>query len=46
MLCKSLKFVYFLLILNNCRKGDIMKRADIRKCFTDYVKKENLQNGK
>lgn len=23
-----------------------MKRADIRKCFTEYVKKENLQNGK
>lgn len=22
-----------------------MKRAEIRKCFTEYVKKENLQNG-
>ncbi|XP_043279132.1 eukaryotic translation initiation factor 2D [Venturia canescens] len=27
-------------------KGDIMKRLEIRKCFTDYVKKENLQDGK
>lgn len=23
-----------------------MKRAEIRKCFTDYAKKENLQDGK
>ncbi|XP_060822807.1 eukaryotic translation initiation factor 2D [Bombus pascuorum] len=27
-------------------KGDIMKRAEIRKCFTEYVKAENLQDGK
>ncbi|KAH0541167.1 eukaryotic translation initiation factor 2D [Cotesia glomerata] len=27
-------------------KGDIMKRPEIRKCFTEYVKKENLQDGK
>ncbi|XP_076178182.1 eukaryotic translation initiation factor 2D isoform X2 [Ptiloglossa arizonensis] len=27
-------------------KGDVMKRAEIRKCFTDYVKAEDLQNGK
>ncbi|XP_076279212.1 eukaryotic translation initiation factor 2D isoform X1 [Lasioglossum baleicum] len=27
-------------------KGDVMKRAEIRKCFTDYVKLENLQDGK
>ncbi|XP_076658755.1 eukaryotic translation initiation factor 2D [Halictus rubicundus] len=27
-------------------KGDVMKRAEIRKCFTDYVKQENLQDGK
>ncbi|XP_014230139.1 eukaryotic translation initiation factor 2D [Trichogramma pretiosum] len=27
-------------------KGDILKRQEIRKCFTDYVKKENLQDGK
>ncbi|XP_011861603.1 PREDICTED: eukaryotic translation initiation factor 2D [Vollenhovia emeryi] len=27
-------------------KGDVMKRADIRKCFTEYVKVEDLQNGK
>ncbi|XP_034172121.1 eukaryotic translation initiation factor 2D isoform X2 [Osmia lignaria lignaria] len=27
-------------------KGDVMKRAEIRKCFTDYVKAENLQDGK
>ncbi|KAG5327258.1 EIF2D factor, partial [Pseudoatta argentina] len=27
-------------------KGDVMKRADIRKCFTEYVKAEDLQNGK
>ncbi|KAK0173512.1 hypothetical protein PV328_006698 [Microctonus aethiopoides] len=27
-------------------KGDIMKRPEIRKCFFDYVKKENLQDGK
>lgn len=27
-------------------KGDVMKRADIRKCFTEYVKTEDLQNGK
>ncbi|XP_076245735.1 eukaryotic translation initiation factor 2D [Calliopsis andreniformis] len=27
-------------------KGDVMRRAEIRKCFTEYVKKENLQDGK
>ncbi|XP_066588634.1 eukaryotic translation initiation factor 2D isoform X2 [Prorops nasuta] len=27
-------------------KGDVLKRAEVRKCFTDYVKAENLQNGK
>ncbi|OAD61511.1 Eukaryotic translation initiation factor 2D [Eufriesea mexicana] len=27
-------------------KGDIMKRAEIRKCFTEYVKMENLQDGR
>ncbi|KOX70836.1 Eukaryotic translation initiation factor 2D [Melipona quadrifasciata] len=27
-------------------KGDIMKRAEIRKCFTEYMKAENLQDGK
>ncbi|CAL7946438.1 unnamed protein product [Xylocopa violacea] len=27
-------------------KGDVMKRAEIRKCFTEYVKAENLQDGK
>ncbi|XP_044020970.1 eukaryotic translation initiation factor 2D [Aphidius gifuensis] len=27
-------------------KGDVMKRVEIRKCFMDYVKKENLQDGK
>lgn len=27
-------------------KGDVMKRVDIRKCFTEYVKAEDLQNGK
>lgn len=27
-------------------KGDIMKRAEIRKCFTEYVKAENLQDGR
>ncbi|CAL1688322.1 unnamed protein product [Lasius platythorax] len=27
-------------------KGDVMKRADIRKCFTEYVKVEDLQKGK
>ncbi|XP_032686293.1 eukaryotic translation initiation factor 2D [Odontomachus brunneus] len=27
-------------------KGDVMKRAEIRKCFTEYVKAEDLQNGK
>ncbi|XP_076379716.1 eukaryotic translation initiation factor 2D isoform X2 [Megalopta genalis] len=27
-------------------KGDVMKRAEIRKCFTEYVKNENLQDGK
>ncbi|XP_015124446.1 eukaryotic translation initiation factor 2D [Diachasma alloeum] len=27
-------------------KGHIMKRPEIRKCFMDYVKKENLQDGK
>ncbi|XP_057324399.1 eukaryotic translation initiation factor 2D [Microplitis mediator] len=27
-------------------KGDVMKRPEIRKCFTEYVKKENLQDGK
>ncbi|XP_011339852.1 eukaryotic translation initiation factor 2D isoform X2 [Ooceraea biroi] len=27
-------------------KGDVMKRADIRKCFTEYVKSEDLQDGK
>ncbi|KAL6427294.1 hypothetical protein ACFW04_008697 [Cataglyphis niger] len=27
-------------------KGDVMKRADIRKCFTEYAKAEDLQNGK
>ncbi|XP_003393208.1 eukaryotic translation initiation factor 2D [Bombus terrestris] len=27
-------------------KGDIMKRAEIRKCFTEYVRAENLQDGK
>ncbi|KZC12822.1 PREDICTED: eukaryotic translation initiation factor 2D [Dufourea novaeangliae] len=27
-------------------KGDVMKRAEIRKCFTEYVKRENLQDGK
>lgn len=27
-------------------KGDVMKRADIRKCFTEYVKAEHLQDGK
>ncbi|KAJ8679495.1 hypothetical protein QAD02_015282 [Eretmocerus hayati] len=27
-------------------RGDILKRAEIRRCFTDYVKKENLQDGK
>lgn len=31
---------------DDCRKGDVMKRADIRKCFTEYVKVEDLQNGK
>lgn len=31
---------------DDCRKGDVMKRADIRKCFTEYVKAEDLQNGK
>lgn len=27
-------------------KGDVMKRAEIRKCFTEYVKREDLQDGK
>lgn len=27
-------------------KGDVMKRAEIRKCFAEYVKAEDLQNGK
>lgn len=27
-------------------KGDVMKRAEIRKCFAEYVKTEDLQNGK
>ncbi|EFN76796.1 eukaryotic translation initiation factor 2D [Harpegnathos saltator] len=27
-------------------KGDVMKRAEIRKYFTEYVKAEDLQNGK
>ena len=27
-------------------KGDVMKRAEIRKYFTEYVKAENLQDGK
>lgn len=27
-------------------KGDIIKRTEIRTCFMDYVKKENLQDGK
>ncbi|KAG7199745.1 hypothetical protein KM043_000417 [Ampulex compressa] len=27
-------------------KGDVMKRAEIRKCFTEYAKMENLQDGK
>ncbi|TGZ40075.1 Ligatin, partial [Temnothorax longispinosus] len=27
-------------------KGDVMKRADIRKCFTEYAKVEGLQDGK
>ncbi|XP_020295280.1 eukaryotic translation initiation factor 2D [Pseudomyrmex gracilis] len=27
-------------------KGDVMKRAEVRKCFIDYVKSEDLQNGK
>lgn len=31
---------------DDCRKGDVMKRADIRKCFTEYVKAEHLQDGK
>ncbi|XP_046485190.1 eukaryotic translation initiation factor 2D [Neodiprion pinetum] len=29
-----------------CDKGDILTRAEVRKCFTEYVKKENLQDGK
>ncbi|XP_011494958.1 PREDICTED: eukaryotic translation initiation factor 2D [Ceratosolen solmsi marchali] len=27
-------------------KGDIIRRPEIRKCFTEYIKIENLQNGK
>ncbi|XP_063995162.1 eukaryotic translation initiation factor 2D isoform X2 [Diachasmimorpha longicaudata] len=27
-------------------KGQVMKRPEIRKCFLDYVKKENLQDGR
>ncbi|XP_058805254.1 eukaryotic translation initiation factor 2D [Phymastichus coffea] len=27
-------------------KGDILKRAEIRRCFAEYVKGENLQDGK
>ncbi|XP_014214728.1 eukaryotic translation initiation factor 2D [Copidosoma floridanum] len=27
-------------------KGDILKRAELRRCFMDYVKSENLQDGK
>ncbi|XP_006622671.1 eukaryotic translation initiation factor 2D isoform X1 [Apis dorsata] len=46
MLYYMIRIMYILLPYNDCRKGDIMKRAEIRKCFTEYVKAENLQDGR
>ena len=46
MLYYMTRIIYILLPYNDCRKGDIMKRAEIRKCFTEYVRAENLQDGK
>lgn len=46
MLYYMIRIMYILLPYDDCRKGDVMKRAEIRKCFTEYVKRENLQDGK
>ncbi|CAK9831087.1 Eukaryotic translation initiation factor 2D [Anthophora retusa] len=46
MLYYMIRIMYILLPYDDCRKGDVMKRAEIRKCFTEYVKAENLQDGK
>ncbi|XP_012265071.2 eukaryotic translation initiation factor 2D [Athalia rosae] len=35
-----------LLAVFGYEKGDILTRMEVRKCFTDYVKKESLQDGK
>lgn len=46
MLYYMIRIMYILLPYDDCRKGDVMKRAEIRKYFTEYVKRENLQDGK